>query len=91
MPKIKIKNFSSAVKNNSNYKNNNNINNNINNNSSVNSLSSKPIIKQNLNKSISSSMSNVEIKPPKKVPIYPPEKLDHINSNIEQINNIHSL
>ena len=81
MPKIKIKNFSSAVKNNSNYKNNN-INNNINNNSSVNSLSSKPIIKQNLNKSISSSMSNVEIKPPKKVPIYPPEKLDHINSNI---------
>ena len=82
MPKIKIKNFSSAVKNNYNYKNNNNINNNININSSRNSLSSKPIIKQNLNKSISSSMSNVEIKPPKKLPIYPPEKLSHINSNI---------
>ena len=86
VPKIKIKNYSSAIKNNSNYKNYNNINNNVNNNininSSVNSLSSKPIIKQNLNKSISSSTSNMEIKTPKKVPIYPPEKLNNINSNI---------
>ena len=58
----------------------------MNNNNSINSnssLSSKPIIKHNVNKSISSSMSNVKIKPPKKVPIYPPEKLSQlINSNI---------
>jgi len=86
MPKIKIKNFSSAIKDNINNTNSNYIiniyKNNINNNT-VNSLSSKPIIKQNLNRSISSSSSNIYIKTPKKLPIYPPEQIsNYINSNI---------
>ena len=82
-PKNKTKKYSSAVKERNTKRS---INFNMNNNNSINSissLSSKPIIKQNVNKSISSSMSNVKIKPPKKVPIYPPEKLGkYINSNI---------
>ena len=79
----KTKKYSSAIKERNPKQN---INFNMNNNNSINSnssLSSKPIIKHNVNKSISSSMSNVKIKPPKKVPIYPPEKLSQlINSNI---------
>ena len=79
MPKMKIKNFS-AIKD-SSSKNSNNYNNfNINN--SVNSLASKPIVKHNVNRSISSSMSNVIIHSPRKLPIYPPEKLEYIDSTI---------
>ena len=81
--KNKSKKYSSVIKERNSKRN---INFNINNNISINSnssLSSKPIIKHNVNRSISSSMSNVKIKPPKKVPIYPPEKLSKlINSNI---------
>ena len=56
--------------------------NNSNYNNEINSLASKPIIKQNMNRSISSSMSEV-IKTPKKLPIYTPEKLkDNLDSII---------
>ena len=64
---------------NSNKKNNNNNNNNY----SIGSYLSRPIVRHNVNKSISSSMSNVKIKVPNKVPIFSPEKLSNlINSNI---------
>ena len=79
----KMKKFSSAIKDKNSIKNKNSNINDYNSNISINSTSSKPIIKHNVNRSISSSMSNVKIRPPKNVPIFPPEKLgQYINSNI---------
>ena len=96
IPNSKIKNKSQFIKNDNNNNkeeereeiqnsNNNSIrkNNNNNNNYSIGSYLSRPIVRHNVNKSISSSMSNVKIKIPKKVPIFPPEKLSKLlNSNI---------
>ena len=76
LPKKKIKNFSNIIKDNQDSLDNNY-------NPSINSLTSKPIIKQNTNRSISSSKSNMTLKSPKKVPIFSPEKLTkYIQSNI---------
>ena len=78
-----MKKFSSAIKDKNSIKNKNSNINDYNSNISINSTSSKPIIKHNVNRSIASSMSNVKIRPPKNVPIFPPEKLgQYINSNI---------
>ena len=58
---FKIKNFSTSKKDNE----------------SIRTSSSKPIVIKNMNKSISSSMSNLKIQPPKNVPIFSPEKLSN--------------